>query len=328
VNATSPQDLAEQVTQIFMPLAQERMKEAKDKKIDFVHYTTAENALSILRSRNVYMRNTVCMNDYREFGHGMDLLLSAFKGGSNTRTEFFAALNSCSDGVAEEAIKRFDDYLPHSQFNVYVTCLSEHCKSEDEHGRLSMWRAYNRPGAVGVAIVLNSETFWQTSDALKAYGSPVAYHSSDEFIAELNRITKNIRDHCDFLKQIPREILINSVFYMLIFAAACSKHPGFAEEKEWRLIHLPKITPSQVLIHEVEIIGGIPQPVYKIPLKDRPNEGLLNMEPAKLVKRVIIGPSNFPYPIVEALASEMTAAGIEDAKSKIVVSSIPLRTQT
>lgn len=321
-----PPELAERVSQIFMPLARERAQRAKDKKIDFVHYTTAENALNILRSRTVYMRNTVCMNDYREFDHGMDLLLSAFKSGSETRDDFFGALNACGENIAEESIKQFDDYLPHSQFNVYVTCLSEHDPSEDMHGRLSMWRAYNRPGAVGVAIILNSETFWQTSDALKAYGNPVAYHNNEDFLAEFQRVIRSVRDNCEFLKQLPRPILINTVFYMLIFAATCSKHPGFAEEKEWRLIHLPKITPSSALIHGVEVINGVPQPIYKIPLSDRPDEGLINMTPAKLVKKVIIGPSNFPYPVNEAIVSEMAAAGIENARSKVVISSIPLRT--
>jgi hypothetical protein len=127
------------------------------------------------------------------------------------------------------------------------------------------------------------------------------------------------------LKLIPRETLVGTIFCTLPFAAACSKHPGFAEEREWRLIHLPKQTPSKILQRAIEVIGGIPQTVYKIPLADRPDEGL-NTAPAKLLKKVIIGPSNFPSPIYEAFVSELENAGMKDAASKVVISSIPLRT--
>jgi hypothetical protein len=59
---------------IFMPYgrrqrdgAYEKLKKsgATDERLRFVHYTSAEAALSIIRSKRIWMRNTTCMSDYR-----------------------------------------------------------------------------------------------------------------------------------------------------------------------------------------------------------------------------------------------------------------------
>lgn len=311
--------------EIFMPLAHERTEFVKKNKLKFVHYTTAENALNILRSRRVYMRNTTCMNDYREFQHGLEYLIHEFST-DEKRKQFFDVMNRCGDGIGQEAVGLFDGWLPHNQFNVYVTCLSEHDPSEDQHGRLSMWRAYRRPDAVGVALVLKQEPFWQTSNTFKTFGSPVSYLSNEEFATTFKRVLDNAGSNCEFLKGLPRQQLIGNIFNTLLFAAVCLKHPGFAEEREWRLIHLPKMNPSTVLEQSVETIGGVPQLVYKIPLVDRPQDGLMNIEPAKLLDKVIIGPSVYPLTIYEAFVAELTKAGVDTAREKVVISSIPLRT--
>ena len=44
----------------------------------FVHYTTAEAALKIIDSKRVWMRNTMCMADYREVQHGFEMLQRFF----------------------------------------------------------------------------------------------------------------------------------------------------------------------------------------------------------------------------------------------------------
>jgi hypothetical protein len=40
----------------------------------FVHYTSAEAALNIIKSKRIWMRNTTCMSDYREVQHGFEIL--------------------------------------------------------------------------------------------------------------------------------------------------------------------------------------------------------------------------------------------------------------
>lgn len=45
----------------------------------FVQYTQAESAIKMLRSKSVWMRKALWLNDYREIDHGWELLLSTFR---------------------------------------------------------------------------------------------------------------------------------------------------------------------------------------------------------------------------------------------------------
>ena len=130
----------------------------------------------------------------------------------------------------------------------------------------------------------------------------------------------------EFLATVPRETIVGSLFSMLLFGSTCSKHPGFREEREWRVIAVPKIFPSQVLSSDVETIDGVPQLVFKVPLRDIPDQGLVGVEVPAFVEKVIIGPSNFPLPIFDAFVATLERAGVSNAASKVIVSNIPLRT--
>jgi hypothetical protein len=87
---------------------------------------------------------------------------------------------------------------------------------------------------------------------------------------------------------------------MFWFAAISTKHPGFKEEKEWRVVHCPGIYPSNHLIRDIQPVKGVPQPIYKIPLKDIPDEGLTGINIPALVNRIIIGQTKYPLAMGEA----------------------------
>ena len=106
-----------------------------------VHYTTAEAALNIIRTKRFWMRNTNCMSDFSEVQHGFDILNSFFADKAK-KESFTEALDGCIHGVASEAITAFDNSRRDIRFNSYIACLSEHQDSEDSNGRLSMWRAF------------------------------------------------------------------------------------------------------------------------------------------------------------------------------------------
>ena len=79
------------------------------------------------------------------------------------------------------------------------------------------------------------------------------------------------------------------------------------------------------MIKEVTTINGIPQTVYKIPLLNIPEEGFLNAEIPELIDRIIIGPTQYPTAIAEAIEAQLVEAGVSDAGDRIVISDIPLR---
>src|SRR5262249_6692823 len=126
-------------------------KEQKPQK--FVHYTSAEAALNIIKTKCIWMRNTTCMSDYSEVQHGFQILLKFFSDNSRKKA-FTDALDECSRNSGTEAINLFDQWWNDTQSNTYITSISEHDDKENFHGRLSMWRAFGG-NTTRVAMVFN-----------------------------------------------------------------------------------------------------------------------------------------------------------------------------
>jgi len=197
--------------------------------------------------------------------------------------------------------------------------------ANDSFGRLSMWRAYG--GTNGVALVMNNAPFQDSapSDVLKIYGSPVAYFEGKEFMERFGEIVKSIENEADFLKRRDRDEIKARIFKMLAFGAVCTKHPGFAEEVEWRVIHFPWWEKSVHVIKEIVVIQCVPQPVYKIPLTDIPEKGLHGITIPALIDRIIIGPTRDPLAMREAFIDLLGQSGVDQPGNKVFVSDIPLR---
>ena len=309
------------VRRIFFPYMERKKRDVIAAGGRFVYYTTADTATSILRNRQIWMRNTTTMNDYMEVEHGFECLNAAYK--AEPGNIFNRALDACFPGIAEDLKNDFNAWLPGIRRETYITCVSEHSAEEDQHGRLSMWRAYG--GQAGVALVLNGAVMLRESDALGAYSSPVAYLTPDTFAAEFETIAKSIEADADYISSLDRETVKNIVFNMLRFAVLCTKHPGFHEEREWRVVAAPAMHPSTLLVPTVEVVRGTPQTVLKVDLQNHPDQGLIGLSLPDLLNSIIIGPCEFPQVILGAFRQLLVEAGVPDPDSKIVVSDIPLR---
>jgi hypothetical protein len=309
------------ILQIFYPYAFSKVSEAISKGTRFVHYTTADAALKMLVSREVWMRKSSCMNDYMEVEHGFECLNAAYK---KHKERFSSIFDSLFPEFSKKLEELFNSWLPHFRTESYVTCISEHDESENRTGRLSMWRAYGH--SAGVGMILNAAPFLRPSDALKAYTSPVAYLDGEAFGQEFFNLLQSIEANIPTLKALGEEVVRAHIFEVFRMAILCTKHPGFKEEREWRVIYTPTYQKSARLLSEIQSINGIPQPIHKIPLKDVPDEGLVGIEIPNLVGSVIIGPTNFPLAIKDAFVAKLEEFGVVDARSRIVISDIPLRT--
>jgi hypothetical protein len=290
----------------------------------FVHYTSAEAALKIIKSKRIWMRNTTCMSDFREVQHGYDIIRKFFYEGDN-RERFINALEECALGVGREAIALFDQWWLDIYFNTFIAALSEHDAKEDLHGRLSMWRAFG-VNTARVAIVINVPWHSEGSQALKLQFSPVAYLKEEEVYAELNRVIDNVHSSSAFLRALDPQLIINWVFYMLMIGVVCLKHEGFQEEREWRVIYSPMRQPSPLMVSSTEVINGIPQVVYKIPIDNTVSDILDDLDFARLFERLIIGPSQYHRVMHESFVVALTKAGIADAGNRVAISYIPIRT--
>jgi hypothetical protein len=208
----------------------------------------------------------------------------------------------------------------------YVTCLSEHHPFENELGRLSMWRSYSS-NQVGVGLVINPLPLYSLSDTFGAFSSPVHYYGDDDLRDMFLEVEKNISENKEYLTGKGQDEVMGYLFLLLRSVAMCTKHPGFHEEQEWRIMHTQELDEQGALTLDVECINGVPQPVFKIPLKDQEDGGMTGISVPQLLERVIVGPTQFPLAVYDALVMELEKAGVADAANKVVYSAIPLRTE-
>jgi hypothetical protein len=315
--------MLEKLREIFMPYAVSTRAAMVKRKGRFVHYTSAASGLNIIRTKQLWMRNTNCMSDYREVQHGFETLNKFFADPSKLQT-FLEPLDACVEGVGRQAIELFNQWWRDIRLNTFISSLSEHLEAEDQHGRLSMWRALAHANA-RVALVfklpLNDEA---AATSLSLLLSPVAYYTAAEVEAELQSIITNIKANQDFLRSTNPTMVCIVLFFMFLTGVVCLKHEGFHEEREWRIIYSPKQRPSSLISSALEVVGGVPQIIHKIPL-DGGNRDTAQIDIAHLIDRVIIGPSPYPYPMWDAFVAALTGAGVADSVKRVFVSNIPIR---
>jgi Protein of unknown function (DUF2971) len=310
------------IRSIFYPYTDEKTRELRaDATSRVAYYTTAETAFHILRNKEFWMRNTATMNDYLEVEHGFDCLKAAYE--SDSGKFFQTSLDSVFPGLTARATERFDAWLPGIRSDTYITCFSEHLQSEDAHGRLSMWRAYG--GRAGVALILKPDVMFAENSGIGVFASPVAYWTQEQVQSELQRIGERIAAQSDYVSSLGSTAVEAIVFNMFRFAVLCTKHPGFAEEREWRVISSPAMFSSPLLTSAVELVRGIPQTIQRVSLRSYPEVGLDSLEPRNLFDRVVIGPCDYPAVIWRALSQLLEACDVQNAGTRVSVSQIPLR---
>lgn len=122
-------------------------------------------------------------------------------------------------------------------FNKFDSCLSEHAK-DDTDGRLSMWRGYGGNGN-GAAIVFD------TAKIAAREESPLVIahvHYGTGQMRE-NWLQRCIAEFGEILakSEIPDDKLSIAAYYFferLKLFAIFTKHRGFLEENEWRVVYM------------------------------------------------------------------------------------------
>lgn len=312
----------ERLGRIFFAYSLDKIKGVREQGTRFVYYTTADVAMSIIRNREIWMRNTTTMNDFREMEHGWECFVHTWKGHVGDRLK--AVLDTISPGLADTAGAHLDGWSNHYRYNTFITCVSVHSSTEDTNGRLSMWRAYGRSN--GVALVVRNTPFVAETNVLAAYTSPVLYATKDQFAERFGDIVAAMERDLVFLREEGSSTVLNNLVAAIRFAVLSTKHPGFAEEQEWRIIHSPSVEPSSHLLSSLELVNGVAQRVYKIKIRDYSQEGLPGMQLGELLDRVILGPTAFPPVMFDAFVQALQDAGVANADRLVAVSGIPLRT--
>lgn len=330
----TPEQLAtfRRLAEIFLPSATraiDRLYPQHDGWARFAHYTSADAALSIIRSKRLWLRNTSCMTDYREVQHGYELLVGLFSDQAK-RDAFISALDACVPGVALEGIQMFDNQWPRIRRDTFIASLCEHPgDKEDLFGRLSMWRAVGGSIGVRVALVVRIPYLTGAAQAMQVTFSPVIYAGAKELGDELTTVTQNVRGHQAFLQSLDPQLIRLMVFSMFLSNVICVKHEAFREELEWRASHSPiwaQQLPQVPMKLGTESIGGVPQHAYYLPLDAAVSPLVASLDFAQIFDRLIIGPTQYPVSVADVFAEALSAAGVKDAANKIQISWIPIRT--
>lgn len=111
-----------------------------------------------------------------------------------------------------------------------------------------------------------------------------------------------------------------------------TKHEGFHEEREWRAIYAPTLGayapalgPSPLMESSTEVVSGVPQVVYKVPLDASVSDQIADLDFTQIFDHLIIGPTPYPWPIYSVFVDELTKAGVANSAERVRVSGIPIR---
>ena len=220
----------------------------------------------------------------------------------------------------------FNDFEMNHLFDVYVFCLAQH-KPENADGLLSMWRGYGGNGK-GAALVFKSDLF------TLSLGSPlliakVSYASEQQRIAT---IKKAFTDCLDVLKQHEisddqlRKVSFTMFDLMKLFSLL-SKHHGFKEEDEWRIIYFPDRDIKGLLKDGFRYIvgkNGI-EPKLRVKIEPISTEPQATWSFHGILDRIILGPSISSPLALRSVRRMFDTLKRPEFKDKLWPSGIPLR---
>ncbi|WP_296579671.1 DUF2971 domain-containing protein [Xanthobacter sp.] len=285
------------------------------------HYTSLEVVESILKSGELWFSNPLYMNDFEEVKHSLKLSVESVKQ-SHALKE---ALKS--ESMFETFALRFELFVDHFEkeylINAYIFCLSRHEMANDD-GILSMWRGYGASGN-GAAIVIATERLNSKSQ------SPL-------IIDEVQYMTRQERSDWIRNKLIEASEIIARmevsessvasiafhVFERLRVFSFFSKHIGFSEENEWRIIYdphrdHPAVNYANFYSYSIGRRGVEP----KLKLNLIKTEFEMNV--SDLIDKIIIGPTVSGEFSAKAFERMLMMLDKPSLASKVRVSGIPFR---
>lgn len=286
------------------------------------HYTSLQVLESILKNDELWLSHPLLMNDTDEMRWGIIE-------GQKEFTKHQGLAEACRTKERYQTLQAgFDEnlvnYLHSHSRNVYVACFCVHEKEDEEDGLLSMWRAYGANGE-GVAIVFDTAKLDAQEDAPLIL-APVSYLSSDArrkwITDQLDMLSTLIRENEpseDELESAAADFLERLKVFSLF-----TKHKGFSEEREWRLIYMSDRDNGErykPMISYLATGRGI-HPKLKLKLQ---GEDAVPLGVSDLVDTILLGPA-IAGPLSEmATASMLQSVGKAEMKDRIRRSSTPFR---
>jgi hypothetical protein len=275
------------------------------------HYTSLDGLLGILGKRAIWATNAICLNDMSELSY-INMVIS------DVATELSKQFKGRAATAFLEVIVGGLELTRDRE--VYVSCF---CECGDQ---LSQWRGYS-PARGGYAIG------FQTGPMHTGTGYRLRRVEYDEHkqAASVRCVLEFIAAWLEGFGHDCSEGRLNYLVigalldaaYVLHEAAFCFKHPGFAEEKEWRLVHLVERREhlcNTPLLFRRDAHGVVPY-VELQPNGQQPGTAVDSLLP---IEELVVGPN--PQPSLAQEVARCLLAGHGFPLEVIVRgSTIPLR---
>ncbi len=288
------------------------------------HYTSLDALEKILTTDEIWFSNPLFMNDFEEVTFGLLNGVSAFK----TSDAIRAALKTDArhDAFVSHLDAYVDSYGRQYLIDTYVFCLSEQTPDNTD-GILSMWRGYGGNGK-GAAIVFD------TSKLDPVDGSPLVFakvtYSSPTQRFEWFRKIAHVFSTVLETHWIPDDkigLVAAALFERVKLCALFTKHHGFREEHEWRVVYLKERDLGNRLAPRLSYHNGSKGIEPKLRFKVEPIGGLTapDLSLGKLISAILLGPSMSSALAHRSVARMLELIGRPELIERLHASGIPFR---
>ena len=265
------------LAKIFLSYYVKEFERIRRKNINLAHYTHILSGYSILKKKEIWLRNITKMNDNMEVKWGLELFkIFLYDNNNLLYNKLLKALARAHKDVnywkliIDEMIDNF--YETYAE-NTYILSLTEW---DNKNVNNNLFNTFCRDEGMIVIFNINSD-----DDIGKMLNlSRVAYFNGLEFKEYFIKFIESIEKNTEFIKKYKLED-VKELFKQAIFYAILSiKHPCFIEENEWRVVYCSKFgnygNSSNLIVEDnVEIKGGL-EKVYKINLNLLSKHNLLS----------------------------------------------------
>lgn len=315
-------DVFEYIRHVRNEFANGEFEKLLTREIYLAHYTSLDVAAHILKEPTIWMSSPLLMNDMEEMREGLSLADTAYH--SNSYLDATCKTLSNRNCVDHYYTRHRDQFDKEHLANVFVFCMTQH-NIKDDDGLLSMWRGYGGNGR-GCALVFN------TSFADENFDHPlviakVSYLKREDRIKRLDNL---IRTWCEVLRLCRNnddiDMAVYNLFDLFLFLALTTKHCGFSEEKEWRIIYTPADDPENALVpyigHSITQRGI--EPKLRFPIRRLPEQrGDWSFD--TILEKIILGPTLSRELAKNSFKMMLRECGKGHLIDRIVASGIPLR---
>lgn len=217
------------------------------------HYTSIGTLERIAQTGEIWFSNPLYMNDVDELRYGMNLGLHAVRTHAGLREACPPHRYNALLDAFEALYTAFDE---DSAFDVYVFSCSEHDDGIGDDGLLSMWRGYGGDGN-GVAIVFDMAPLLAArTPLLVRQVRYLSYEQSEAWMdAKLRQFALALDGAGGPVEDM--KAAAAALFERIKVFALFTKHRGFHEEREWRLVYLREHDTGGLLTQQLHYaIGG------------------------------------------------------------------------